>query len=478
MKRTYLTISALLFAATAALFGAKSSQPNIIFIFSDDWGWADLSLRNHPYLKTPNIDRLGKEGTDFHRFSTSSAVCSPSRTAIMTGHFPSRYNIDGHFAWVDNNAERGMPDWLSTDAPSLPRMLQEAGYATGHYGKWHLSNDMIPDHPSPLEYGYDDFGAFNVSSEQMPYDHDVTRAIAFIGQAQQDEKPFFINLWIHEPHTPFHVEPKYQQRFPDLEESDNIYAATLAYADDRIGQLLDYLDAEGLAENTLVIFSSDNGPARDSSNGGLGLMYDTATGCGFNLGAAKGITGGRKAYKASLYEGGVGVPFLARWPGVIPAGAVNADSILSGVDILPTFLEVAGVKAPKGYESDGVSQLAALTGKTVVEGRDKPLYWKRETAWPASERKPGHWASYAILDGKWKMHMSKGFEYVELYDIVADPLEQNDLKDAEPKVVRALLKQYKSWMQELPAGPDPSTFSKFRGHPDAPTRATTRHRGH
>ncbi|MDG2013106.1 MAG: sulfatase-like hydrolase/transferase, partial [Pirellulaceae bacterium] len=133
-----------------------ADPPNILFIFADDWGWGDLSCHGHPYVKTPNIDRLAREGTDFHRFTVASPVCSPSRTAVLTGHFPARFNIDGHFAWVEQNAARNMPDWLDPDVPLLPRILQQAGYATAHYGKWHLANDMIPDSPRPGIYGYDD----------------------------------------------------------------------------------------------------------------------------------------------------------------------------------------------------------------------------------------------------------------------------------------------------------------------------------
>ena len=142
-----------------------ATKPNIIFIFADDWGWGDLSCHGHPYVKTPHIDRLAKEGTDFTRFTVASGVCSPSRTAVMTGHFPARYNINGHFAWVPSNAKRGMPDWLNPKAPLLPRMLQKAGYRTAHFGKWHLANNMITDSPLPSEYGYDEYGAFNCAGE-------------------------------------------------------------------------------------------------------------------------------------------------------------------------------------------------------------------------------------------------------------------------------------------------------------------------
>ena len=188
-----------------------------------------------------------------------------------------------------------MPDWLSPIGPLLPRFLQRSGYATAHYGKWHLANNMIPDSPLPIEYGYDDYGAFNCAGEQIPVHEDARSAIAFIEQSKRDDKPFFINLWIHEPHTPFHTVPKYRwrvrQQFPDLDEADNIYASVLAHADDRIGQVLDALDRLKMTDNTLVIFSSDNGPARSSRPTELGLMHDTATGAGYNIAGAKGITG-------------------------------------------------------------------------------------------------------------------------------------------------------------------------------------------
>ena len=341
-----------------------AEKPNILFIFADDWGWGDLSCHGHPYVKTPNIDRLAREGTDFHRFTVASGVCSPSRTAVMTGHFPARYNIDGHFAWVPSNARRNMPDWLDPKAPLLPRMLQTAGYATAHYGKWHLANNMIPDSPSPGIYGYDEYGAFNCSGEQMPVHEDSKHAVDFIQRAVADDKPFFVNLWLHEPHTPFHTVPKYEWRFRHMEnEADRIYASVLSHADDRVGEVLDALDTLGITENTLVIFSSDNGPARAAGKSELSLSYDTATGAGWGIAASKGITGGRRGYKASLFEGGIGVPFIARWPGKIAAGNTDDSSLMSAVDLLPTFCEVAGADLPDGYTPDGVSQVETLKGK-------------------------------------------------------------------------------------------------------------------
>lgn len=483
---TLILLTFLSHSAETSTEEEKDTRPNILFIFADDWGWQDLSCHGHPYVQTPNIDRLAKEGADFHRFTVASGVCSPSRTAVMTGHFPARHCVDGHFAWVPDNQRRGMPDWVSYDAPMLPRMLQGAGYHTAHYGKWHLSNNMIPDSPSLDYYGYHEFGAFNCSGEQMPYDHDARRTIDFMKTAQEEGKPFFINLWIHEPHTPFHVIPKYRQMFPELEnEADSIYAATLAYADERIGRVLNALDDMGIAENTIVIFSSDNGPARPGSKDAKPkLHYDSATGAGYDTGAAMGLTGGRKGAKASLYEGGINVPFLVRWPGKIEPGYVDKTTLLSAVDLLPTFCELARAKYPKKYKPDGLSQVKALTGTPSIT-RDKALYWKSTNSGQNPETNP-NWSNHVIVSDRWKLLTNKEQNYTELYDIVKDPLEQHNLladiieieetivdgeiqtkevrkENTEAKYYASKLKdKLASWMASLPDAPTGNVFSTLR----------------
>ena len=356
-----------------------------------------------------------------------------------------------------------MPDWLDVQAPLLPRMLQSAGYATAHYGKWHLANDMIPDSPLPSEYGYDDHGAFNCAGEQMPVHDDADRTIAFIERAQQAGKPFFINLWMHEPHTPFHVVPKYRWWFRDagLSEEDEIYAATLAHADDRIGQVLEALDRLGLTGKTLVVFSSDNGPARAAGPADLRLMYDTATGAGFGIAASKGITGGRKGYKAALFEGGIGVPFIVRWPGRVPAGRVDDQTLLSAVDLLPTFCELAGAGLPEGYEADGISQVQALEGRPSPR-RQQPLFWKADAPWPAPKNRPFHWVAWAVVHDRWKLVASRDLSHVELYDLRADPLEQADLAARQAEVVATLRDQLAAWQQTLPPAPRGDVFSSLR----------------
>lgn len=455
----FLSVAAVVLSVATSVRAAD--RPNILFIFADDWGWGDLSCHGHPYVKTPNIDRLAKEGTDFHRFTVASGVCSPSRTAVMTGHFPSRYNIDGHFAWVPSNAKRNMPDWLDPSAPLLSRFLQQAGYRTAHYGKWHLSNDMIPDSPTPAEYFYDDYGAFNCSGEQMPWHKDAERASAFIEESVKQKKPFFINVWMHEPHTPFHTVPKYEWRFRDLGRDDQIYASVLSHADDRVGKLLDTLDRLKITQDTLVIFSSDNGPARAAKPTELTLQYDTATGAGWGIGAAKGITGGRRGYKAALFEGGIGVPFIARWPGKIAAGKVDDVSLISAVDLLPTFCELAGVNLPNSYQPDGVSIVPVLRGKPLAS-RNSPLFWKIGANWPASKAKPDHWVSWAVVYDHWKLVANRDLSHVELFDIAKDVEETSDLKAEQRATTAALLSKLKKWRATLPAAPTGKVFSKLR----------------
>jgi N-acetylgalactosamine-6-sulfatase len=354
-----------------------------------------------------------------------------------------------------------MPDWLDTKAPLMTRFLQRAGYRTAHYGKWHLANDMIPDSPTPAAYGYDDYGAFNCSGVQMPWHEDGERASAFMEESVKQNKPFFINVWMHEPHTPFHTLPKYEWRFRDLDRADQIYASVLSHADDRVGVMLDTLDRLKIADNTLVIFSSDNGPARAAGPTELTLQYDTATGAGWGIGGAKGITGGRKGYKAAIFEGGIGVPFLARWPGNIAAGKIDDSSLISAVDLLPTFCELAGAELPEGYTPDGVSVVDVLKGKPMPT-RAKPLFWKTGARWPPAEAKPDHWVGWAIVHDKWKLVSNSPQTHTELYDISRDVAEAKDLKAANPDIAAGLLSQIKQWQSTLPEKPTGDVFSELR----------------
>lgn len=434
-----------------------ADKPNIVFIFADDWGWGDLGCHGHPYLKTPNLDRLASEGTEFYQFTVASGVCSPSRAAVMTGHFPARHSIHGHFATVQSHVQRGMPDWLDPRAVLLPRLLQQAGYATAHYGKWHLTNIMVKDAPLPSEYGYDDYGAFNCSGPQMPVHDDVARATQFIEKSHSADKPFFINLWIHEPHTPHYPKPEYLKQFSHLKsEPDEIYAAVLAHADARIGELLATLERLNLADNTLVIFSSDNGPENtgppDRRN-----TDDESTGPGLGSFASVGTTGGHRGRKRSLLQGGIGVPFIARWPGRIAAGTVDDATPISAVDLLPTFCAIAKSKLPEDYEPDGVDQSAALFGSPSPT-RGKPLFWQ----WNSASRRGDNWPALAVRDGQWKLLLGRSTQQQELFRFPEDRLEKQNLQSQRPDDVQRLKSLLADWTATLPRKPNAGCLSTER----------------
>ncbi len=444
-------------SAVVASAAAPAARPNIVVILADDWGWGDLGSHGHPYLKTPHLDRLVADGTDFRRFTVAGSVCSPSRAAIMTGQFPARFNIHGHFATVESHVQRGMPDWLNPKAVLLPRLLQLAGYATAHYGKWHLSNIMVPDAPLPPAYGYDAYGTFNGAGPQMPVHDDVKNSIAFIERSHAEKKPFFLNLWVHEPHTPHYPKPEYLEKFAHLpDEPARIYAAVIAHADARIGELLATLDRLGVAKDTLVIFTSDNGP-ENTGSAARRISEDDSTGPGLGSFASVGTTGGHRGRKRSLLHGGIGVPFLARWPGKIAAGKTDDVTALTAVDLLPTFCAIAGVKLPAAYAPDGVDQTAALLGRPGAE-RTKPIFWQ----WNTAAKTGDTWPALAVHAGTEKLLVGKDPAQVELFRFPADRFEKTNLASDQAADVARLRALLAAWTATLPAQPDPSCFSATR----------------
>jgi N-acetylgalactosamine-6-sulfatase len=279
---------------------AVARRPNIVFIFADDWGYGDLGIHGSTFCKTPHIDRMATEGIDFQQFTVNNPVCSPSRTAVMTGQFPARHCIGQHFASVEHHQRAGMPDWLDPRLPLLSRLLRKAGYVTGHFGKWHLTNRHIPDAPLPTEYGFDEYGAFNVPGVQIRTAETCPRTIDFI--RRHKDKPFFINVWLHETHTPHYPLKRYLEQFQHLDEQKRVYAAVVAEADAGVGSILSTLKELGLDENTLVIFSSDNGP---EWTGKRKDQDDNSTGRGLGTYYSVGQTAGLKGQKRSLFAGGI-----------------------------------------------------------------------------------------------------------------------------------------------------------------------------
>jgi N-acetylgalactosamine-6-sulfatase len=432
--------------------GAHSRKPNILFIYADDWGWGDLSCHGNKWLSTPSLDRLASQGTEFYQFNVNNPVCSPSRTAAITGRYPARYSVHQHFSAVEAHVAMGMPDWLDPQAPMLPRILKQAGYVTGHFGKWHLSNTRVTDAPLPAEYGIDEYAGFNGPGAQIKVNDTCAKAIDFI-KRHKDES-FFINLWVHEPHTPHYPSEESLKRFSSLDKQRQVYAAVIADGDRRIGEVLETLKQLNLENDTLVVFASDNGPeitgkpipGKEQVNlarGGLGEYYSVGT------------TEGLRGRKRSLYEGGVRVPFMVRWPGKVPVGKINETIEITAVDLLPTFCAVAGVKLPEGYMPDGENMLRAFLGEPAV--RTKPIFWE----WQGTHA-GDNWPCLGVRQAQWKLLMSDDKSRVELYDIPADRLESKNLATQRPEVVKELVAMVETWKAELPPTAPTNCFSRIR----------------
>ena len=426
---------------------SSDRRPNVIFIFADDLGWGDLGCYGNSNIKTPNIDRLARQGTLFSQFYVSSGVCSPSRTAFMTGHYPARHRIHGHIAAEEQNGQRGMPNFLDPDAHTVTRLLQQAGYKTGHFGKWHLGHGGGA--PGPGAYGIDDHRTTTSNGRSWPKPEYywaklteliVDESIRFIEENRAH--PFYLNVWSLIPHAvldPTEEQMKPYRRFgPNRPENlpykgaMQIYYASVSDLDQQIGRLLDKLDELGLAENTLVVFSSDNGPedihVRNASHSAAGPF---------------------RGRKRSLYEGGVRTPFIARWPGRVPAGRVDDESVVTAVDFLPTVCKLAGVEVPGGLNPDGEDVSDVLLGAS--RNRKKAIFWEwrfRITG-HVSNRSP----MLSVRDGDYKLLMNPDRGRVELYDIPRDPRERHNLAEHRPEIVERLSKKLLAWQKTLAPGP-------------------------
>jgi N-acetylgalactosamine-6-sulfatase len=455
------------FAGSAAADRLSDPRPNVIFLLTDDQGWGDAGFAGHPYLRTPGLDRLAAEGTRVQQFYTAASVCSPSRTGFLTGTWPARHRIHGHFATASQNAARGMPNWLDPAVPTLSRLLQQSGYATAHFGKWHLGSGTGA--PLPEAYGFDVSKCVNGNGPQLGNEATeeffrarsttliMDEAIAFMQSNR--ERPFFINAWTLLPHAPLKplpqqlapfaaLEPdaahpafgpwlqRYYKRVRNLKSQFQVQLASLADLDSQVARLLAALDELGLTEQTLIIYSSDNGPEDDR--------------IGNAANAGVGSTGPLRARKRSLYEGGIRTLGLIRWPGKIPAGRVDELTVAGGVDLLPTVCKLANVPLPDGIQLDGEDLSQNWLG--AAHARSRPLHWEWlfSVQGPADGYQP---PPLAVRDGDWKLFVDHRGQHPQLYRIPADPGEQQDLSGAEPEVVRRLTRLALDWAATLPADP-------------------------
>lgn len=433
----------------------KPEKPNILFIFADDWGYGDLGCYGATEVSTPNIDRLAAQGTRYTQFHVTSGVCSPSRTSVITGHFPARHRVHGHFAGNEPNARRNMPNWLDETLPVyMPRLMQQAGYTTAHFGKWHLGGGGLPhgdlSAPEPKVYGYDETRVWNGNGptwngdQRWPttryMDSDTTwvqsssrivvdETIDFIKRNKDKESPMFINLWLKDPHTPLWPTDEQRKPYKGLHPDKETYYAVLTDADYHVGRLMKALSSMGLDESTLVLFSSDNGPA------------------GYGPSKTAGSTAGLKGRKVDVFQGGVNVPFIVRWPGRVHAGKVDNTSVLSAVDLLPTFAELANKKLPEDYSADGESFIT-IFDNNIFE-RSKPLFWEWRFPTDNSNR-PNGWVNAAVRQGNWKMLANADRSRMELYNIDEDKFEQLNLFESNQEKAEELLELWDGWKAELP----------------------------
>ena len=449
MKHTAISLIVTLMINTVSVFSGtdlKDSPPNIVFVFVDDMGWGDAGCYGNRMIKTPNLDRMAKEGILFTNFTVASPVCSPSRVGVMTGQFPSRHGFHGHLASLEINQRRGMPNFLDPGVETLTKILKKAGYATGHFGKWHMGGPQDKGATPPSDYGIDVSGTVLSTGPGYKKDGDSRAHSSYrIMQHTLDfieanaERPFFINCWIIDPHSVLRPSEEQLADYPELESpaqgftsAPQVYSAVITDIDRQVGRLLEKLEKLGIAENTLVVFSSDNGPApiwgRDTFHSGTG-----------SVGPLRGC-------KASLYEGGIRVPFIAWWPGNVPSGRVDDRTVISGVDLLPTFCGLSGVELSEDLDLDGQDMSPAFMGNSVQ--RIKPLMW---------EYRFGPWGRYiqippmlAMRDGDWKLLINPDGSRIELYNLKKNPCEVDNLANENPEIVKKMSEELLKWHLSLP----------------------------
>lgn len=442
MKFGTLLASILYVLGISAHAAAVAPKPHIIFVLADDMGNGDVGCYGGKMAPTPNLDRLAREGTRFTQYYSASPICSPSRCGLITGQFPARWRITSFLQTRAGNRECEQNDFLDPQAPSLPRVLQAAGYATAHIGKWHLGGGRdVTNAPKFAAYGYDlGLGTYespepaaglglkttpwgtNREPQQVAR-HERTRwmvdeTLTFL--KKNADRPCFVNLWLDDTHTPW--VPEGAAHGGNGGRANLIRVIT--EMDRQLGRLMD-----SVPTNTLLIFASDNGALPT-----------------FQSERSVGLRGS----KLSLYEGGLRLPFIARWPDRVPAARVNDTTVLHAVDVLPTLASIAAAKLPAGHASDGENFSATLLGQPAA--RTKPLFWEygrnnKSFAYPdATNRSP----NVAMREGNWKLLINADGSGSELYDLAADPNETRNLAGEKPEVVGRLTAAALGWRKSLP----------------------------
>ena len=435
-------LAAALLLSTPITTHAADGPPNIVIFLADDLGFGDLGCCGHPIIQTPNLDAFAKQGTRFTQCYAACAVCSPSRSAILTGRTPYR---NGVFTWIPEDREIH----LRASEIALPKLLKERGYATCHVGKWHLNGHFNkPTQPQPNDHGYDWWLATQnnaAPSHENPSNFVrngqpvgtlegysapliVDEATAWLKQHRDPSKPFLLSVWAHEPHYPIKSSPEFKAKYLDLtDDVQREHHANVTQLDHAFGKLMQTLDELKLADNTVVFFTSDNGPEGDGIKS-----------------PGRGSTGGLRGRKRAVYEGGIRVPGIMRWPGKTQPGTTS-DVPVIGTDIFVTAVGIAQAKLPTDRILDGGNMLAAIEGRAVERAR--PLYWRCVIA-------PGPLKT-AMRIGDWKILADEQLTRFELYNLQNDPQEKTNLRATQPAKFEAMKTALVKLNTEIEAeGPD------------------------
>ena len=432
------------------------AQPNILIFMTDDQGYGDLSCMGSTDFRTPHLDALAASGARFTNWYSNSPVCSPSRAALLTGRYPGHAGVRAILA--GHRTATGLPPHV----PTIASALKQAGYQTALFGKWHLG---LQNGCRPGDHGFDEWFGFmagcvdyyshifywgmNTGWPGMNPTHDLwhnnretwdyngryltevitEKTVDYVRQAAASQQPFCTYAAYNAPHYPMHAPQKYMQRFAHLPWDRQIMAAMISAVDDGVGEILSELERQGIRENTLVFFMSDNGPSRESRNW-LDGRPDRYYG---------GTTGALKGHKFSLFEGGIRVPAMLSWPGMIPAGQV-IDSPCAAMDIFPSVLHAAGGN-PASYELDGTSLLPLLTSGQTLPERD--LFWEMDN-------------QTAIRRGPWKLVLNGQLVEgepaqapVHLANLDEDRGERINLSEQYPDLTAELSDAARHWRDGL-----------------------------
>ena len=443
--------------------------PNILLIYTDDLGYGDLASYGHPVIQTPNLDKLAKEGLKLTNYYAPSALCSPSRAGLLTGRTPYRTGIK---SWIPDNS--GV--YLHESETTLAEIVKARGYRTALIGKWHLNSGLDKgDEPQPSDHGFD--YAFGHNTFQRPTNRNPTNiyrngqalgeingytadiyadeAIKWLRQ-QKTGIPFFLFLNPAEPHTPIENPPEYNNRYKKFIRGKVVpvpggsaipkdklvprgpgeYYANITYMDAQIGRVLDEIDSRGFRENTIVIFTSDNGP----------VTSDWRRWWEIN---AHGSTGGLKGRKHELYEGGIKVPAIVRYPGLTTAGSVSDQPVI-GMDLFVTLVELVGAEIPDDRPIDGINIEKILRGQ---KSGKRIMFW----ALPSDTD-----AEFVIREGDWKLLADENYQPIELFNLADDPLEFFNLVGEKSGVVKRLLQLLAEKIESIENDPLRPGKSPFR----------------